>query len=72
MALIYLAGIISGVILITIAAAVWIARAATTIAERNHGEALESHSGAVASRVPVARHRAGDTHRPYWDLATAP
>lgn len=70
MALIYLAGIISGIILITIVATVWIARAATTIVERNHGKALDPH-GPVPSRVPVARHRASNAHRSYWDLAAA-
>jgi hypothetical protein len=68
MAIIYIAGIVSGVLLVAIALAGWIRKAGKSIKGGEHYQTPRGNSGAKPSTntgtTPVARHRSNSRRRP--------
>ena len=68
MTVIYIAGVVSGILLVVIALAGWIRKAGKSIKGGEHNQTPRRNAGinrtANASTAPVARHRADNHRRP--------
>lgn len=72
MALIYIAGIVSGIILVTIALAGWAHHARHEIDIRSHGAPSGKSHAAHASNAPLARDRPVRTNRRHRAYSATP